>query len=80
MVYERMPKASAPKFPKRSDLSAYEREILDAFEKGEMRSTASKAELERYRAAARATLQELRAQKGSLAMPKQQLTRNPAKR
>jgi predicted DNA binding CopG/RHH family protein len=34
---------------------AYEREILSAFEKGNLKSVATKAELEKFRAAARAT-------------------------
>jgi predicted DNA binding CopG/RHH family protein len=33
----------------------YEREVLDAFEKGQLKSVASKAELEKFKAAARAT-------------------------
>lgn len=36
-------------------LDKHEREILSAFEKGEMRSVATKAELAKFRAAARAT-------------------------
>lgn len=38
-----------------SKLDAYEREVLDAFEKGKLKSVASKSELEKLRAAARAT-------------------------
>lgn len=34
---------------------AYEREILSAFEKGNLKSVVTKAELEKFRAAARAT-------------------------
>lgn len=34
---------------------AYEREILSSFEKGKLKSVATKAELEKFRAAARAT-------------------------
>jgi predicted DNA binding CopG/RHH family protein len=37
------------------DVDAYEREILTAFEKGKLKSVATKAELEKFRAAARAT-------------------------
>ena len=37
------------------DVDAYEREILTAFEKGKLNSVATKAELEKIRAAARAT-------------------------
>lgn len=33
----------------------YEREVLDAFDKGQLKSVASKAELEKFRASARAT-------------------------
>ncbi|MHB1353306.1 MAG: hypothetical protein ACYC5S_05835 [Thiobacillus sp.] len=33
----------------------YEREVLDAFDKGQLKSVASKAELEKFKAAARAT-------------------------
>jgi predicted DNA binding CopG/RHH family protein len=36
-------------------LDAYEAEVLDAFEKGALASVATKAELEQFRAAARAT-------------------------
>lgn len=36
-------------------IDAYERAILTAFEKGRLRSVATKAELEKFRAAARAT-------------------------
>lgn len=36
-------------------LDAYEREIDEAYERGELRSIATKAELERFRAVARAT-------------------------
>ncbi len=36
-------------------VDAYEREILSAFEKGNLKSVATKAELEKFRAAARAT-------------------------
>jgi predicted DNA binding CopG/RHH family protein len=36
-------------------LDAYETDILKAFERGEMKSVATKAELAKYRAAARAT-------------------------
>jgi predicted DNA binding CopG/RHH family protein len=36
-------------------LDAYEREILDAYERGKLPSIATKAELEKLRAAARAT-------------------------
>lgn len=65
-------------------LDAFERQILSAFERPGRRRFMSKIALAKLnaklRAAARATLQELCAQKGSLAMPKQQLTRNPAKR
>lgn len=39
-------------------LDAYEREIDEAYERGELKSIASKAELERYRAMARATLRK----------------------
>lgn len=39
-------------------LDPYEREVLEAVEKGEMRRTASKAEIEHYRAVARATLRK----------------------
>lgn len=38
-----------------SRIDAYEQEILSAFEGGKLRSVATKAELERFRAAARAT-------------------------
>ena len=38
-----------------SKLDAYEREVLDAYEKGKLRSVATKGELERFKAAARAT-------------------------
>jgi len=37
------------------NVDAYEREILSAFEKGRLKSVATKAELEKFRAAARAT-------------------------
>jgi predicted DNA binding CopG/RHH family protein len=37
------------------NVDAYEREILTAFEKGRLKSVATKAELEKFRAAARAT-------------------------
>ena len=37
------------------NVDAYEREILSAFEKGSLKSVATKAELEKFRAAARAT-------------------------
>lgn len=37
------------------NVDAYEREILTAFEKGNLKSVATKAELEKFRAAARAT-------------------------
>jgi predicted DNA binding CopG/RHH family protein len=37
------------------NVDAYEREILAAFEKGKLKSVATKAELEKFRAAARAT-------------------------
>jgi predicted DNA binding CopG/RHH family protein len=37
------------------DLDQYDKEVLEAFEKGKLRSVASKAELARLRAAARAT-------------------------
>lgn len=37
------------------NVDAYERELLSAFEKGSLKSVATKAELERFRAAARAT-------------------------
>lgn len=36
-------------------LDAYEREVLDAYEKGKLKSIATKAELEKLKAAARAT-------------------------
>lgn len=36
-------------------IDAYEREILSAFEKGKLRSIATKAELAKFKAAARAT-------------------------
>ena len=36
-------------------IEAYEREILTAFEKGKLKSVATKAELAKFRAAARAT-------------------------
>jgi len=36
-------------------VDTYEREILTAFEQGKLKSVATKAELERFRAAARAT-------------------------
>ena len=39
-------------------LDDYEREILDAYESGKLKSIATKADLERYRAAARATLRK----------------------
>ena len=38
-----------------SKLDAYEREVLQAYEKGKLRSVASKSELEKLKAAARAT-------------------------
>lgn len=38
-----------------SKIEAYEREILSAFDKGHLKSIATKAELEKFRAAARAT-------------------------
>lgn len=38
-----------------SKLDAYEREILTAFEKGKLKSIATKSELERFKAVARAT-------------------------
>jgi len=38
-----------------SKLDVYEREILTAFEKGKLKSVATKRELERFKAAARAT-------------------------
>ena len=38
-----------------SKIEAYEREILAAFDKGNLKSVATKAELEKFRAAARAT-------------------------
>lgn len=37
------------------NIDAYEREILSAFDKGRLKSVATKAELEKIRAAARAT-------------------------
>jgi hypothetical protein len=37
------------------NVDVYEREILSAFEKGSLKSVATKAELEKFRAAARAT-------------------------
>ena len=37
------------------NVDAYEREILKAFEKGKLKSVATKAELDKFRAAARAT-------------------------
>jgi len=37
------------------NVDAYEREILTAFEKSKLKSVATKAELEKFRAAARAT-------------------------
>jgi predicted DNA binding CopG/RHH family protein len=37
------------------NVDPYEREILTAFEKGRLKSVATKAELEKFRAAARAT-------------------------
>lgn len=37
------------------NVDAYEREILSAFDKGSLKSVATKAELEKFRAAARAT-------------------------
>lgn len=41
---------------KKNKLDDYEKEILDAYEKGEMKSTiTSKADLEKYRSAARET-------------------------
>ena len=36
-------------------LDAYEREVLDAYEKGKLKSVATKSELENLKAAARAT-------------------------
>lgn len=38
-----------------SNVDAYEREVLSAFEKGSLKSVATKVELEKFRAAARAT-------------------------
>ena len=38
-----------------ANVDVYEREILSAFEKGALKSVATKAELEKFRAAARAT-------------------------
>jgi predicted DNA binding CopG/RHH family protein len=38
-----------------STLDDYENEVLDAYEKGKLRSVATKAELARFKAAARAT-------------------------
>ena len=38
-----------------STLDAYEMEVLDAYEKGKLKSVATKAELARFKAAARAT-------------------------
>jgi predicted DNA binding CopG/RHH family protein len=38
-----------------STLDAYERKVLRAYEKGQLKSVATKAELEKFRAAARAT-------------------------
>lgn len=38
-----------------SELDTYEQDLLAAFEKGKLKSVASKAELARFRAAARAT-------------------------
>lgn len=41
---------------KKNKLDAYEKELLDAYEKGEMKSTiSSKTDLEKYRSAARET-------------------------
>jgi predicted DNA binding CopG/RHH family protein len=37
------------------NVDAYEREILTAFEKGKLKSVVTKSELEKFRAAARAT-------------------------
>ena len=37
------------------NVDAYEREVLSAFEKGSLKSVASRGELEKFRAAARAT-------------------------
>lgn len=36
-------------------IDAYENEILDAFEKGQLKSVATQAELAKFKAAARAT-------------------------
>src|SRR3990172_8859750 len=36
-------------------LDAYERKVLDAYEKGKLRSVATKSELEKFKAVARAT-------------------------
>lgn len=41
--------------PKLQKLDAYEREIRDAHEKGQLKSVASRAELAKFKAAARAT-------------------------
>ena len=38
-----------------SNVDAYEQEVLSAFEKGSLKSVATKGELEKFRAAARAT-------------------------
>ncbi len=38
-----------------SKVDAYEREVLNAFEKGKLKSVATKSELERFKATARAT-------------------------
>ncbi|MFO1245267.1 MAG: hypothetical protein U1E71_08820 [Ramlibacter sp.] len=38
-----------------SNVDAYEREVLSAFEKGSLKSVATKTELEKFKAAARAT-------------------------
>jgi predicted DNA binding CopG/RHH family protein len=38
-----------------SELDNYEREILDAYDQGQLQSVATKAELTRFKAAARAT-------------------------
>ncbi len=38
-----------------SNVDAYELEVLDAFEKGKLKSVATKAELAKFKAAARAT-------------------------
>ncbi len=51
-----------------ANVDSYEREILSAFEKGKLKSVATKAELEKFRAAARATA--VKGRRGNAGLPR----------